>query len=178
MIQLLNFIPLIIFFIVYKKIDIFYASGALMIATALSILIIYLIDKKFKKISLITLAIMIIFGGLTLIFHSDLFIKWKVTVIYAIFSLTLLISQYFTKKPLIQRMLDKKIYLANKIWCRLNLSWTIFFASCALVNIYVAFWLPQDVWVNFKVFGLTVVTIIFSILSMLYTYKHLPKNQK
>ncbi|MGP1925005.1 MAG: septation protein A [Arsenophonus sp. NEOnobi-MAG3] len=176
--HLLNFIPLIVFFIVYKKIDIFYASGALMIATALSILIIYLINKKFEKSSLLTLISMIIFGGLTLIFHSDLFIKWKVTVIYAIFSLTLLVSQFFTKKSLIQRMLDKEIHLANEIWCKLNLSWAIFFAICALVNIYVAFWLPQEVWVNFKVFGLTMVTVIFSILNIVYVYKHLPKEQK
>lgn len=73
--QLLDFIPLIVFFIVYKKVDIFYASGALMIATALSMLAIYFIYKKIEKSSLITLVIVIIFGGLTLIFHSDLFIK-------------------------------------------------------------------------------------------------------
>lgn len=176
--QLLDFIPLIVFFIVYKKVDIFYASGALMIATALSMLAIYLIYKKIEKSSLITLVIVIIFGGLTLIFHSDLFIKWKVTVIYAIFSLALLVSQYFTQKPLIQRMLSKEIHLADEIWHKLNLSWAIFFAICALVNIYVAFWLPQDVWVNFKVFGLTAVTLIFTILSMVYIYKHLPKEQK
>lgn len=176
--QLLDFIPLIVFFIVYKKVDIFYASGALMIATALSMLAIYLIYKKIEKSSLITLVIVIIFGGLTLIFHSDLFIKWKVTVIYAIFSLALLVSQYFTQKPLIQRMLGKEISLANEIWYKLNLSWAIFFAICALVNIYVAFWQPQDVWVNFKVFGLTAVTLIFTILSMVYIYKHIPKEQK
>lgn len=176
--QLLDFIPLIVFFIVYKKVDIFYASGALMVATALSMLAIYLIYNKIEKSSLITLVIVIIFGGLTLIFHSDLFIKWKVTVIYAIFSLALLVSQYFTQKPLIQRMLGKEIHLANEIWYKLNLSWAIFFAICALVNIYVAFWLPQDIWVNFKVFGLTAVTLIFTILSMVYIYKHLPKEQK
>ncbi|MFV9996883.1 MAG: septation protein A [Arsenophonus endosymbiont of Dermacentor nuttalli] len=176
--QLLDFIPLIVFFIVYKKVDIFYASGALMITTALSMLAIYLIYKKIEKSSLITLVIVIIFGGLTLIFHSDLFIKWKVTVIYAIFSLALLVSQFFTQKPLIQRMLGKEIHLANEVWNKLNLSWAIFFAICALVNIYVAFWLPQDVWVNFKVFGLTVVTLIFAILSMVYICKHLAKEQK
>lgn len=173
--QLLNFIPLIIFFFVYKKVDIFYASGALMIATTLSMLIIYFIYKKIEKSSLITLIIVIIFGGLTLIFHSDYFIKWKVTVTYFIFSLVLLFSQFFTKKPLIQRILDKDIFLSNEIWSRLNLSWGIFFFICALVNIYVAFWLPQDIWVNFKVFGLSIITLVFSILSMIYIYKHISK---
>ncbi|MGP1958778.1 MAG: septation protein A [Arsenophonus sp. NC-CH8-MAG3] len=176
--QLLDFIPLIIFFIVYKKVDIFYASGALIIATALSMLIKYLLYKKIEKSSLITLITVIIFSGLTLIFHNDIFIKWKVTVIYAIFSLALLVNQYLTQKPLIQKLLGKEIYLANKIWRKLNLSWAIFFAICALINIYFAFWLPQDVWVNFKVFGLTTVTLIFSIFSMAFCYKHLLKKQK
>lgn len=148
-----------------------------MIATTLSMLAIYLIYKKIEKSSLITLVIVIIFSGLTLIFHNNLFLKWKVTVIYTIFSLALLVSQYFTQKTLIQRMLGKEIHLANRIWCQLNLSWAIFFALCALVNIYVAFWLPQDVWVDFKVFGLTSITLIFVILSMMYIYKHLPKNK-
>ncbi|MGP1931132.1 MAG: septation protein A [Arsenophonus sp. ET-YP4-MAG3] len=170
--QLLDFFPLIIFFIVYKKIDIFYASGALMIATSLSTLITYLIYKKIEKSAFIILIIVMIFSGLTLIFHNDLFIKWKVTVIYAISSLTLLISQFFFQKPLLKKMFDKKIFLNNKIWNKLNLSWAVFFAICALVNIYVAFWLPQEVWVNFKVFGLIIITLIFTIFTMMFIYKH------
>ncbi|MFP3014279.1 MAG: septation protein A [Arsenophonus sp.] len=173
--HLLDFVPLIVFFVVYKKVDIFYASGALMVATILSIITSSFINKKIEKSSLITLLTVIVFGGLTLIFHSDVFIKWKVTIIYSIFSLALLISKFFTQKTLIQRLLDKDINLSNKIWNKLNLSWAFFFAICALVNVYIAFWLPQNTWVNFKVFGLTAFTLIFAIFNIFYIYKHIKK---
>lgn len=174
--QLIDFIPLIIFFIVYKKVDIYYASGALMIATALAMLANYIIYKQLDKMAKITGAVVMVFGALTLLFHDDAFIKWKVTIIYSAFALALLISQWFTDKPLIQRMLGKELKLPSHVWHKLNIAWAIFFAVCAMVNIYVAFWLPQDVWVNFKVFGLTAVTLVFTVISVVYLYKHMPKE--
>ncbi|WP_016599491.1 inner membrane-spanning protein YciB, partial [Yersinia pestis] len=108
----------------------------------------------------------------------DLFIKWKVTVLYVLFALALLVSQWVMKKPLIQRMLGKELTLPDKVWSTLNLSWAIFFLVCGLLNIYVAFWLPQDIWVNFKVFGLTALTLIFTLISGVYIYRHMPEEQK
>ncbi|SFN54688.1 septation protein A [Xenorhabdus japonica] len=176
--QLLDFLPLVVFFIVYKMYDIFYASGALIAATGLTLVISYLIYRKVEKSSLITFAMVAIFGTLTLAFHSDLFIKWKVTVIYSIFALILFISQWIMKKPLIQRMLGKELKLPDFVWNKLNMAWAVFFLACALANIYVAFWLPQDIWVNFKVFGLTALTLVFTVLSVVYIYRHLPREQK
>lgn len=176
--QLLDFLPLVVFFIVYKMYDIFYASGALIAATALALVITYWIYRTIEKSSLITFVMVTVFGTLTLAFHSDLFIKWKVTVIYAIFALVLLISQWVMKKPLIQRMLGKELELPDFVWNKLNIAWAIFFIACALANIYVAFWLPQDIWVNFKVFGLTALTLVFTVLSVVYIYRHLPREQE
>ncbi|MBD2809764.1 septation protein A [Xenorhabdus sp. Vera] len=176
--QLLDFLPLVVFFIVYKMYDIFYASGALIAATGLAVVITYLIYRKVEKSSLITFVMVTVFGTLTLVFHSDLFIKWKVTAIYAIFALVLLVSQWIMKKPLIQRMLGKELELPDFVWNKLNMAWAIFFITCALANIYVAFWLPQDIWVNFKVFGLTALTLVFTVLSVVYIYRHLPREQK
>lgn len=176
--QLLDFLPLAIFFIVYKAYDIYYASGALIAATGLAVVITYMIYRKVEKSSLITFAITAIFGTMTLVFHTPLFLKWKVTAIYAIFALALLISQWMMKKPLIQRMLGKELELPDTIWNKLNLSWAIFFIACALTNIYVAFWLPMEVWVNFKVFGLTALTLVFTVLSVIYIYRHLPQDKK
>ncbi|XZQ57319.1 MAG: septation protein A [Arsenophonus sp.] len=176
--HLLDFISLIIFFLIYRKVDIFYAYSTLMITTTLSTLTMYLIYKKIEKTSLITSICVIIFGGLTLIFHNDIFIKWKVTIIYTIFSLMLLFSQFFIKKPLLQKMLSKEIYLAHKIWNRLNISWAVFFATCAIINIYVAFWFSQEVWVKFKVFGLTIITLLFAIFNVIYIYNNLSKKHK
>jgi intracellular septation protein len=101
-----------------------------------------------------------------------------VTVIYVLFSVALLVSQWVMKKPLIQRMLGKELTLPDHVWNRLNFCWAIFFLVCGLANIYVAFWLPQELWVNFKVFGLTALTLVFTLLSGVYIYRHMPDEEK
>lgn len=175
--QFLDFLPLIVFFAFYKLYDIYVASGALIVATALALVFTWVKYRKVEKMTLITFLMVLVFGTLTLVFHNDLFIKWKVTVIYALFALAL-ISQWVLKKPLVQRMLGKELTLPDKVWSNLNLAWAVFFLACGLANIYVAFWLPQSVWVNFKVFGLTVLTLVFTLLSGIYIYRHMPEEQK
>ena len=176
--QFLDFLPLIVFFAFYKLYDIYVASGALIVATALALVFTWVKYRKVEKMTLITFLMVLVFGTLTLVFHNDLFIKWKVTVIYALFALALLISQWVLKKPLVQRMLGKELTLPDKVWSNLNLAWAVFFLACGLANIYVAFWLPQSVWVNFKVFGLTLLTLVFTLLSGIYIYRHMPAEQK
>ncbi|MHA7846728.1 septation protein A [Serratia sp. D1N4] len=176
--QFLDFLPLIVFFAFYKLYDIYVASGALIAATALALVFTWIKYRKVEKMTLITFVMVAVFGTLTLVFHNDLFIKWKVTVIYTLFALALLVSQLILKKPLIQRMLGKELTLPDKVWGNLNLAWALFFLACGLANIYVAFWLPQDVWVNFKVFGLTALTLVFTLLSGVYIYRHMPAEQK
>lgn len=161
--QFLDFLPLIVFFAFYKLYDIYVASGALIVATALALVFTWFKYRKIEKMTLITFLMVLVFGTLTLVFHNDLFIKWKVTIIYTLFALALLISQLVLKKPLVQRMLGKELTLPDKVWNNLNLAWAVFFLVCGLANIYVAFWLPQSVWVNFKVFGLTALTLVFTL---------------
>ncbi|MEG3135769.1 septation protein A [Rouxiella sp. T17] len=176
--QLLDFLPLIVFFVVYKLYDIYAASGALIAATALALVFTWIKYRKVEKMTLITFVMVAVFGTLTLVFHDDLFIKWKVTVIYVLFSGALLVSQLILKKPLIQRMLGKELTLPDAVWGKLNIAWAIFFLLCGLANIYVAFWLPENVWVNFKVFGLTVLTLLFTLLSGVYIFRHMPEEEK
>lgn len=176
--QFLDFLPLIVFFAFYKLYDIYVASGALIVATALALVFTWFKYRKIEKMTLITFLMVLVFGTLTLVFHNDLFIKWKVTIIYTLFALALLISQLVLKKPLVQRMLGKELTLPDKVWNNLNLAWAVFFLLCGLANIYVAFWLPQSVWVNFKVFGLTALTLVFTLLSGIYIYRHMPEEQK
>ncbi|QNQ52388.1 septation protein A [Serratia liquefaciens] len=176
--QFLDFLPLIVFFAFYKLYDIYVASGALIVATTLALVFTWFKYRKIEKMTLITFLMVLVFGTLTLVFHNDLFIKWKVTIIYTLFALALLISQLVLKKPLVQRMLGKELTLPDKVWNNLNLAWAVFFLVCGLANIYVAFWLPQSVWVNFKVFGLTALTLVFTLLSGIYIYRHMPEEQK
>lgn len=176
--QFLDFLPLIVFFAFYKMYDIYAASGALIVATALALVYSWYKYRKLEKMTLITFVMVAVFGGLTLFFHNDEFIKWKVTVIYTLFAIALLVSQLIMKKPLIQRMLGKEITLPEHVWAKLNLAWALFFIICGVANIYIAFWLPQNVWVNFKVFGLTAATLVFTLLSGVYIYRHMPQEEK
>ncbi|RRZ95705.1 septation protein A [Erwinia sp. 198] len=176
--QLLDFLPLVVFFVFYKLYDIFVASGALIVATALALVASWLLYRKLEKMTIVTFVLVAVFGTLTLVFHNDEFIKWKVTVIYTLFSAALLYSQFWMKQTLIQSMLGKELTLPQAAWRRLNVAWAIFFLACGLANIYVAFWLPQDFWVNFKVFGLTGLTLLFTLLSGVYIYRLMPQEEK
>ncbi|EOC1287241.1 septation protein A [Cronobacter muytjensii] len=176
--QLLDFLPLIVFFVVYKLHDIFWATAALIVATALAVIYSWYKYRKVEKMTLVTFVLVAVFGGLTIYFHNAEFIKWKVTIIYALFAGALLIGQWVMKKPLIQSMLGKEIALPAQAWSRLNLAWAMFFIFCGLLNIYVAFWLPEAVWMNFKVFGIPGLTLVFTLLSGVYIYRHMPQEEK
>jgi len=176
--QLLDFLPLVVFFVFYKLYDIFVASGALIVATGLALVISWVLYRKLEKMTIFTFVLVAVFGTLTLVFHNDEFIKWKVTVIYSLFAGALLFSQFLMKKPLIQSMLGKEIQLPEHAWRKLNIAWALFFFACGLANIYVAFWLSQEFWVNFKVFGLTGLTLVFTLISGVYIYRLMPQEQK
>ncbi|GAA0521811.1 septation protein A [Tatumella terrea] len=176
--QLLDFLPLVVFFVFYKLYNIFVASGALIAATAIALVVSWLLYRKLEKMTIITFVLVTVFGSLTLIFHNDDFIKWKVTVIYTLFAAALLFSQWWMETPLIQSMLGKELVLPSAVWRRLNIAWALFFFICGLINIYVAFWLPESLWVNFKVFGLTALTLLFTLISGLYIWRHLPREEK
>lgn len=174
--QFMDFLPLVIFFFFYKIYDIYTATAALIVATAAVLIYSWIRYRKVEKMALIAFVLVAVFGGLTLFFHNDEFIKWKVTAIYAVFAAALLLSQWIMKKPLIQQMLGKELTLPQAVWSRLNVAWALFFILCGLANIYIAFWLPQNVWVNFKVFGLTALTLGFTVLSGIYIYRHMPQD--
>lgn len=176
--QFFEFIPLIIFFAAYKFYDIYVGTAALMVATGVMLLVTWLKYKKLEKMHIITFVMIIGFGSLTLLLRDDAFIKWKVTVVYAFFAAGLLISAYGFKKNLIKQMLGKELKLPEPVWNKLNLAWAGFFTFCGLLNIYVAFYLSQDFWVNFKVFGLMGLMLVFTIFTGVYLYKYLPKDEK
>jgi len=176
--QLFEFIPLLVFFALYKLYDIYVATAALMVVTLLQMAFIWFRHGKLEKMHWVTLVLILVFGGFTLLFHDDAFIKWKVTVINLLFAGALLISQWGFNKPLIKQMLGKELQLPDAIWRRVNLAWAGFFALCAVLNTYIAFHLPQDVWVNFKVFGLLGMTLVFTLLTVFYLYRHLPEEKE
>ena len=140
----LEFFPLIIFLIVYKMYDIYWGTASLIVSSVIQILIYVIRKKPIPKMNWIVLGMITFFGGLTIYFHDDAFIKWKVTVINELFAVALLVSNHVFKKNLIKQFLGEALTLPEKIWTRLNFSWAMFFALCGLLNIYIAFNFDQD----------------------------------
>ncbi|MEW6991728.1 septation protein A [Colwelliaceae bacterium 6441] len=172
-----EYLPLVIFFIFYKFGDLYWATGSLIVTSALQI-IYYVIKKQpIPKRNWIFFGLIAVFGGLTIFFHDDTFIKWKVTVINGLFAMALLISNRFFNKNLIKELMGESLSLPENIWSKLNVAWAIFFLSCAILNIYIAYNFSQETWVNFKVFGLMGLTFIFAISTILVLYKHLPQDE-
>ena len=174
---LIDFFPIALFVVAYKLQDIYTATGALVVVTGLQLLYSWLRYRRVEKMQLFTFVLVGFFGGLTVFFHNDAFIKWKVTIIYALFALALGVSQLLDKS-ILKSMLGKEMKVADNIWAHVTWYWVSFFAICGLVNIYVAFSLPLETWVNFKVFGLTALTLINTVITVFYLYKHLPEDQR
>ncbi|MCU7940082.1 MAG: septation protein A [gamma proteobacterium symbiont of Bathyaustriella thionipta] len=183
-----DFLPIIIFFGTYKLTDndIYAATTAAIIATILHTAIQWFMHKKLENQHIINLVVILFFGGLTLLFQDDTFIKWKVTVINWIFALALLGSQFIGKKNIIQRQLDKAIQLPAPIWVRLNMMWVAFFLFCGLINLYVAFFYGlelsaearQAIWVDFKMYGMLGLTFAFMISQIIYLQRHMLVEEK
>lgn len=176
--QFNEFIPLIVFFAIYKLYDIYYATGALIVVTACTLAFAWIKYRKVEKMQLITFAMVAVFGGVTLVTKDPSFIKWKVTVIYVLFASVLLISQYGFNSNLMKKMLGKEIELPEKIWSKINLAWSCFFITLAGVNHYIAFNMSEELWVDFKVFGVLGIMLLFTVLTVVYIYRFIPKEQK
>ena len=170
---LYDYFPIICFFIAYKLYGIYVATAVTMAAAVLQIVALWLVKKRFEKLQLITLALILVFGGTTLIFHKAIFIQLKPSVIYWLFSIALLGSQYIGKKPLIRRMLDMHINLPARIWNHLNLAWGLFFLMLGLLNLYVVYHYSTSAWVNFKLFGTLGLLIVFTIAQGIYLSRHI-----
>lgn len=174
---LLEYLPLIVFFAVYKTVDIYWATASLIGTSALQIGYDYYLHKTVQKRHLIFFVIVLVMGTLTIFFRDDTFIKWKVTVVNFAFTLGILISMYGFKKNPIEAMLGGELKLPSEVWQRLAHAWAGFFVFCGSLNLYIAYNFSQEVWVNFKVFGLLGLTFAFAISTMLLIYKHLPKEE-
>ncbi|MHB1676653.1 MAG: septation protein A [Sulfuriferula sp.] len=160
---LFDLFPIILFFIAYKFGGIYIATGVSIGASIFQISYLLLRRKKVDTMMWVSLGIIVVLGGATLISHNDTFIKWKPTALYWLFAAALLISPLVFKKNIIRSMLSEQITLPDPIWRKLNWSWAIFFIVMGLVNRYVALTYSTDVWVNFKLFGSTAMMFIFII---------------
>lgn len=181
-----DFLPIVLFFVAYKlgggeysfngemvQVDGIYAATAVMIvATLFQVSFTWLRHRTVERAHLITLVLVIVLGGLTLWLQNPDFIKWKPTAVNWLFALVFIGAYLFTDKSLLERMMAQHIQLPNKVWSRLNMAWILFFVGSGLANLYVAFNYDEATWVNFKLFGMLGLTIVFIIAQSIYLARH------
>lgn len=169
---LFDFLPIVIFFIAYKFFGIYVATAAAIGISFMQVIGYWIKHKHVPTLQWISLAILIVLGGGTLLLHDELLIKWKPTALNWIFAVIFLATQFFTEKPLIQRLMEKNISLPKAVWSTLNLSWIVFFTVMGIANIFVAYHYSTDTWVNFKLFGMLGLTIAFAIAQAVYLSRY------
>ena len=150
---LIDFFPILLFFGAFKLYDIYVGTGVLMAATVVQMALIFVIDRKLTAMHQITLALVLVFGTLTLVLQDDRFIKWKPTVLYAAMAIALAVAVWVMKKNFLKLLLGSQMELPDPVWMRLNMVWVAYCAFMSLINAYVAANYTTEAWVNFKLWG-------------------------
>tara|TARA_A100000164_G_scaffold12468_1_gene10438 strand:+ start:31 stop:582 length:552 start_codon:yes stop_codon:yes gene_type:complete len=169
-----DFGPLLIFFFFYydSNKDLKVAIPPFIIATIISLVVVWFLEKKIPMVPLLGGVLITFFGGLTIYFDNPVFIYIKPTIINLLFGLALLFGKYFTNEPILKKMLGKSIALTNEGWSILNKRWMIFFFVVAILNELVWRTQSEEFWVNFKVWGLLPITFIFTAFQVSIITKH------
>lgn len=171
---LADLFPVILFFLAYKLFGIYVATAVAIGASAIQVAYSHFTHGKVETMHWVTLGLLTLFGGMTLLLQDPVFIKWKPTVVNWLFAGAFLVSGLFMERSLIQRMMDHAIKLPQTVWNRLNFAWIGFFIGAGILNLYVAFNYPEDTWVNFKLFGLMGLTLVFVLAQGVYLARYMP----
>lgn len=170
---ILDFLPIVIFFGVYKTTgDLILATGILIPVTIIQVGAVYWITKKVEKMALVTVGFVIVLGGLTVILNDGWFIMWKPTVVNWLFALGFFASHLIGEKPIVEHLLGRSIALKADKWRQLSYAWIFFFILSGILNLYVAYQFSEETWVNFKLFGLLGLTFIFVIVQGIWISRY------
>jgi intracellular septation protein len=172
----LDFFPILLFFAAYKFYGIYVGTAVLMAGTVVQMAAMYAIDRKLQTMHKVTLALVLIFGTLTLTLHDDRFIKWKPTVLYAAMGLALAVALWVLRKNYLKALLGSQLTLPNPVWHRLNVAWVWYCAFMAAINGYVAANYSTEDWVNFKLWGY-VFPLVFILAQGVYISRHLKPDE-
>ncbi|NIM26595.1 MAG: septation protein A [Gammaproteobacteria bacterium] len=179
---LFDFFPLLLFFITFKsypdpKQGILAATAVIIVATGVQVSVTWWRQRRVEKVHLITLALLVSMGGVTLLLQDEIYIKWKATVFFWLLAVAFLGSHFVGSKTLVQRFFDSKFEPPASVWTALNLSWVLFFLSIGALNLFVVYNFSTDTWVNFKLFGLTALMFAFVFAQVLYLVRYMIPEQ-
>jgi intracellular septation protein len=170
---LLDYFPIVAFLIAYNIEGIYTATAVLIISSFLQIVILWLWKRTFEKMHVITFILVGVLGGLTIALQDDNFIKWKVTVIYWALAIGFAVMHFILGKNPLKSFLGKDLPLPDPVWNKLTYWCMAYFIALGILNIYVAYSYSLDFWVNFKVFGLTAMTFVFTLALGIVVYPYM-----
>ena len=175
---LLDFFPIILFFVAFKVAGIYVATGVAIVATIAQIAWLRYRNGKVEPMQWVSLAVIVLFGGATIISQNDTFIKWKPTVLYWLMAGTLAAGQLFFRKNLLKSLMGSQLELPDSAWRTMNWSWVGFFAVMGVLNLWVAFHFDTDTWVNFKLFGGLGLMALFVVGQALYLGRYMKDGKQ
>ncbi len=164
--------------VVASQAPILLATLVAIIATAGQVGYLLARRRKVDKMLWISLAIIVVMGGATLILRDTRFIRWKPTVLYWAFAVVLIVSDLVFKKNLVRAMMKEQMTLPNSVWTRLNLSWVGFFTVMGILNLYVAYYFTESVWVKFKLFGTLGLMVVFIVAQALMLSRFVENQER
>ena len=170
---LFDIFPVLLFFVAFKVYDIYVATAVAIVATFVQIGWVWLRQRKVDTMLWVSLAVIVVFGGATLLLQDETFIKWKPTVLYWLFGVALAVAAAIFKKNLIRALMEKQVSLPDMVWGRLLASWIGFFVVMGALNLFVAYNFSTDAWVNFKLFGGIGLMLVFVVLQALMLGKYI-----
>jgi intracellular septation protein len=174
---LLDFFPIILFFVTFKLWGIYAATAVAIVATVLQIAYLRYKHGKVEPMQWLSLGVIVLFGGATLLAQSETFIKWKPTVLYWLMGGTLLVGQLFFQKNFIKHLMGSQVQLPDNVWSNLNWAWAGFFSAMGVLNLWVAYQFDTDTWVNFKLFGGMGLMVAFVIAQALYLGRYIKDTE-
>jgi intracellular septation protein len=172
----LDFFPIVLFFLAFKAFDIYVATAIAIVATVAQIAWLRYKVGRVEPMQWVSLGVIVLFGGATLIAHDENFIKWKPTVLYWLMGGALLIGQYVFKRNLLRSLMKAQMDLPDNAWSFMLHSWAAFFSVMGVVNLWVAFRFDTETWVNFKLFGGIGFMVVFVLLQAAYLSRYMKED--
>lgn len=174
---LFEFLPVLVFFIVFKVWGLIPATVALVAATLVQVTVNWVRTRTVNKMHVVTAVLVLVFGAATVLLDDEMFIKWKPTIVYWLFAAAFAGTAAFTERPLLKRLLGSKLTLPDFAWSRLNLMWIAFFAFAGVLNLWVVYRYSTDTWVNFKLFAAIGLPLLFAVAQGFYIARHVADDE-
>ncbi|VVD64792.1 septation protein A [Pandoraea anhela] len=174
---LFDLLPVILFFVAFKFAGIYVATGIAIVTTIVQVIWMWFRHRKVEPMQWVSLAIIVVFGGATMLLHDETFIKWKPTALYWLFGVTLFVAELMFGKNLIRAMMEKQMTLPEHLWRAVNFSWALFFLAMGVLNLVIAYHFSTDTWVDFKLFGGMGLMVVFIVVQSLWLAKYIKQDE-